>query len=79
MNIFIFPPSPANAMNGGVGKFWQDPKSQWMMDTLLTFFSLGQPNIDIFQYFNVETLIGVGDVCFFLTMRCFPILNDAMF
>ena len=23
--------------------------------------------------------IGVGDVCFFLTMRCFPILNDAMF
>ena len=57
MNIFIFPPSPANAMNGGVGKFWQDPKSQWMMDTLLTFFSLGQPNIDIFQYFNVETLM----------------------
>ena len=23
--------------------------------------------------------VGVGDVCFFLTMRCFPILNDAMF
>ena len=23
--------------------------------------------------------LGVGDVCFFLTMRCFPILNDAMF
>ena len=23
--------------------------------------------------------VGVGDVSFFLTMRCFPILSDAMF
>ena len=61
MNIFIFPPSPANAMNGEVGKFWQDrdPKSQWMMDGYFVdlFFFLGQPDIDIFQYFNVETLM----------------------
>ena len=31
---------------------------------------------------NTQTKVsylGVGDVCFFLTMRCFPILNDAMF
>ena len=27
----------------------------------------------------IRCCVGVGDACFFLTMRCFPILNDAIF
>ena len=37
-------------------------------------------SINIVRYIEWSSLhLGVGDVCFFLTMRCFPILNDAMF
>ena len=41
-------------------------------DNILTLLKLDSKTV-------VAVDVGVGDVCFFLTMRCFPILNDAMF
>ena len=44
------------------------------------------PNLRSSPHFTIQLSLafcdlslGVGDACFFLTMRCFPILNDAIF
>ena len=54
-------------------------KVLFLVQTVIPIPHVGKQDILIFlvvQYVNSVCRTGVGDVCFFLTMRCF---NDAMF